>query len=210
MVHEGRSSEVSNQIFPLHKHWIYYIDSQEALSATRVDYQGSFDILQDAQRQPNPVDYVYDQLWASTGIYDNNSLRMAFYMQLVHCNDDVQHFQSGWDLYTLMYLHERIFSSPSIDWNEQKSSLGFSEYETQPDISGNDFMLLSSSFVTYKDQRPFFDMWGITYSEKASQQVASYMYPEADKIFFVNDNANASPRSTPILVDGQGEWPLSE
>ena len=205
-IYGGRSSEVSNQIFPLHKHWSYYAETGIAMSGDRVDYMGTFDLLQQAQQTADPTASVYDALWSAEGIYDNNAERMAFFMQIVHHSDGLEFLQTGWDIFTLMYLHERLFSSVS-DWAAQKDALGFSTYSTMPEIDGNDFMLLSLSFISRIDQRPFFNMWGITYSDQASNQVAEYGFPLAERVFFASDNANGQPYPEPIPVDGVSPWP---
>jgi len=207
-IHGGRSSEVSNQIFPLHKHATYYTDTGVALSGDRVAYQTVFEILQESVFQEDPFSYVYENIWAAEGIYDNNAERMAFYMQVVHCNDELDFLESGWDIYTLMYLHERLFSHALNDWEAQRELLGFQLYSEAPaEISGNDFMLISMSYLSTRDQRPFFDMWGIDYSAEASAQVEFYGFEAAARQFYPNSNANASPTDSAIMIDGAAAWP---
>ncbi|MEC7988123.1 MAG: ImpA family metalloprotease [Myxococcota bacterium] len=207
-IYGGRSSEVSNQIFPLHKHATYYKDTGIALSGDRVAYQDVFDTLQASVNQADPFSYVYETIWANEGIYDNNAERMVFYMQVVHCHDDLEFLESGWDVYTLMYLHERLFSSGLDDWENQRVPLGFDQYTEPPwEISGNDFMLISMSYISRRDQRPFFDMWGIDYTSEASAQVEAYALEEAIQHFFPSVNANAAPFATPVPIDGTSPWP---
>jgi immunomodulating metalloprotease len=213
-IYEGRSSEVSNQIYPLHKHYIFNQDSGESLSPDRSAYKTTFDVLQASVGEADPVQYVYEAIWESEGIYDNNNERIAFYMEVVHINEDLLFLDSGWELYTLMYLHERIFTNADEnngDWNAIKEDLGFSEYAALPsDIGGNDFMLISMSFISQKDHRSFFDMWGITYSDEASAQVASYGFPEVPQVFYASEDANADPLPTPVAIDGTSPWPLGD
>jgi hypothetical protein len=207
-IYDGRSSEVSNQIFPLHKHLNYYLDTGTSLSADRVNYSGTFDTLQQSISETDPVAFVYENIWASEGIYDNNNERMSFYVQLVHCNNDLPHIADGWDIYTLMYLHERIFSRALEDWENSSANVGFDTYSTAPnDISGNDFMLLSLSYITERDHRSFFDMWGIEYSNNAWNQVEFYNFPVAEQQFTPNDNPNIPPTHSPVSIDGSSTWP---
>jgi hypothetical protein len=206
-IYEARSSEVSNQIFPLRKHSTYYEDTGISLSGDRVSYEAVFDTLQASVQQQSPFDFVYENIWAADGIYDNNSERMVFYMQVVHCNSDLEFLETGWDIYTLMYLHERLFTHALNDWEAQRTIIGFDLYTEAPwDISGNDFMLISMSLISQRDQRSFFDMWGIEYSDMARDQVASYLFDEAGLFFYPNSNANAIPTSNPILIDGISPW----
>ena len=114
----------------------------------------------------------------------------------------------------MMYLHERLFSDAIADsskWATMGDDLGFSTYPSAPsDLSGNDFMLISLSFLSQKDQRPFFDMWGITYSTEASAQVDSYGFAPAAQEFYASDDANVAPLSVPVPIDGTSPWPLSD
>ena len=134
-------------------------------------------------------------------------------MEVIHCNEDVMSPRggNGWDVFTAMYLLERLFTHAvnTDSWPAYKSSLGFSTYSTAPQsIDSNDFMLVALSFVTQKDQRRFFDMWGITYTSKASSQVASFGFPEAEMIFYANDNSSNMPHPEPVPMDGSSAWPL--
>ena len=106
-----------------------------------------------------------------------------------------------------MYLHERLFTNALNDWENQREHLGFDQYSDAPnDISGNDFMLISSSYVTGRDHRDFFNMWGIDYSSEAANQVLSYDSEEAVLRFVPNDNVNISPTGNPIPIDGESVW----
>ncbi len=212
-IYGGRTSEVSNQIFPLHKGFQYKLDTGEQPSTNAVGYRQAFDWMQEAQNTDDPTQYVYERLWEGDGVYDQNSERMAFFMEVIHCNDDVmaERGGTGWDVFTAMYLLERIFSHAiEMDtWSEHKDALGFSTYNFAPgDIDSNDFMLITLSFITGKDHRAFFDMWGITYSSKAAGQVASYGFPEAPKVFYANDDSNNLPHPEPVSIDGSSAWPL--
>jgi len=210
-IYGDRSGEVSNQIFPLHKHYVYQGETGESLSADRVSYEACFDILQIAVSELDPVQSVYQRIWSSSGYAANNDERMNFYMQLIHTSDELDYLSSGWDLYTLLYLQERLFNQAikdASDWDNQKEALGFGTYEDAPGgIDGNDFMLIAVSSITQKDQRDFFEMWGITYSDAASAQVASFGYDPAPKIYFANDDTNTDPHPTPVVIDGTSRYP---
>ena len=211
-IYEGKSTEVSNQIFPLFKHYTYKQEMGESLSATRVKYQLTFEILQAALSTTDPVQHVYDAVWANDAYAANNGERMAFYVQLIHTSDALAFLNTGWDLYTLLYLQDRLFEQAvknQTDWDDQKDRLGFSTYASPPNsIDGNDFMLVAVSFITQKDQRDFFDMWGITYSTEASNQVAAFGFSAAPKVHYANDDTNTDPNSTPLSIDGTTPWSL--
>ena len=211
-IHGGKSTEVSNQIFPLHKHYVYRQDSGESLSANRVTYLNTFNILQDAVFQSDPYQYVYDAIWANDSYAANNGERMDFYVQLIHTSDELSYLSSGWDLYTLLYLQERLFAQAiknESDWDAQKTALGFGNYDDAPSgIDGNDFMLVAVSYITQKDHRDFFDMWGVNFSAEASAQVAAFGFDAAPLIYFANNDTNTDPHPTPVAIDGASAYPL--
>ena len=120
-------------------------------------------------------------------------------------------FDSGWDIFTLLYHHDRLFSAAVADatvWSSERDALGFSTFADAGSIDGNDFMLLSYSFLTERDQRPFFDLWGVTYSSEASEQITAYGFEAVDKQMWVSNDVNGDPHPTPVAVDGSSEWPL--
>lgn len=210
-IYGGRSNEVSNQVFPLHKHVTWAQDTGESLSPDRSDYQLVFDTLQAASTTGDPTQAVYEALWEAEGTYDNNGDRMNFYLQLVHRSDDVGWLDSGWDVYTLLYLHDRLTDQALRDedtWDAGKGALGFDTYADRPDMDGNDFMLLSMSWLTERDQRPFFDMFGITWSAAADAQLDAYGLEPEPRTFWASTNANLAPHPDPVFIDGVSVWPL--
>lgn len=210
-IYGGQSSEVSNQIFPLHKHWSWRADTGESLSADRVDYRGLFDLFQAAHGAADPFAEAYDAIWADEAYAANNGLRMGLWMQVRHLAASRGRLDTGWDLFTLSYLHERLFGRAAGDearWATEAVALGFSEYAAAPDPDGNDFLLLSWSFLLETDLRPIFDLWGISFSAAASAQVDAYGVDEAVLQFWASDDVNGDPHPEPVPIDGTSAWPL--
>jgi len=44
------------------------------------------------------------------------------------------------------------------------------------------------SWITQLDQRDMFDLWGITYSSKAAEQVSAYGFARQPAVFYANTN----------------------
>jgi len=104
-------------------------------------------------------------------------------------------------------LHERIFTNALNDWSTLGNNLGFDQYTSAPsDIGGNDFMLIATSFITGRDHRGFFEMWGIDFSETAANQVLSYGFPDAERQYVPHDNVNLTATRDPIAIDGASSW----
>ena len=210
-IYGGRSNEVSNQLFPLHKHVTWAADTGESLSSDRTDYEYIFNALQAATTSADPVDTIYQLIWSGDGTYDNNGDRMNFYLQLVHRSDDVAWLDSGWDVYTLMYLQDRLLDQALVDedtWDAGKGALGFDTYADRPELDGNDFMLLSMSWITERDQRPFFAMFGIEWTAEADTQLEAYGLEPEPPSYWASDNCNLAPSPDPVLIDGVSPWPL--
>jgi immunomodulating metalloprotease len=214
-IYEGASSEVSNNIFPTHKWWRFNQTAGETVKYGRnLDFKLTFEALQQAARTATPVETARQAIWVNGGVFQ----RLVFYWQMAMSSQNLPHLgDKGWDLFRLMYIHDRLFSKALTDdttWASQRNSLGFNQYTaraTADSISGNDFMLISMSYITGLDQRPFFDMWGITYSATASTQVAAYALPAAPKQFWVVANetqAFKDPLPIPVAINGTSVWPL--
>ncbi|MCE0555871.1 ImpA family metalloprotease [Motilimonas sp. E26] len=129
--------------------------------------------------------------WASNAYATHNGYRMAFYIQLALQNhkavlSDGSQLENGFHLFTLMYQYSRIFADAARDqasWDAQKASLGFAQFTYSGDatyggrnvssIPGNDFMLVALSYLTAKNWQPYFDMFGLRYSDLAASQAVA-------------------------------------
>ncbi|EPK5774814.1 metalloprotease ImpA [Pseudomonas aeruginosa] len=214
-VYGGRSGEISNQIFPLHKDWRVLREFGQNLDDTRVNYRNAYNLIVAGRAEADPLAGVYKRLWEDPGTYALNGERMAFYTQWVHYwadlkNDPLQ----GWDIWTLLYLHQRQVDKS--DWDANKAALGYASYAQRPGNSGdasstdgNDNLLIGLSWLTQRDQRPTFALWGIRTSAAAQAQVAAYGFAEQPAFFYANNRTNEY--STVKLLDmsqGSPAWPF--
>lgn len=217
----GQSTEVSNNIFPLHK-WLRYNRENPAASQYGRDMQqkATFELLQAGQLQAasETAAYVKGKLWFDDSLFWG---RLLFYWQAALNSRDVAGIgDEGWDLFRLLYLQDRLFSAAlksDASWSAERSKLGFShaDYASRSaaqNMSSEDYLLIAMSFITRRDQRPYFDMWGIQYSSSASQQAAQYGYPAAAKQFWAvpcEAKAAKPPLPQALPVDGKTGWPLA-
>ncbi|MGV8748927.1 metalloprotease ImpA [Pseudomonas aeruginosa] len=214
-VYGGRSGEISNQIFPLHKDWRVLREFGQNLDDTRVNYRNAYNLIVAGRAESDPLAGVYKRLWEDPGTYALNGERMAFYTQWVHYwadlkNDPLQ----GWDIWTLLYLHQRQVDKS--DWDANKAALGYGTYAQRPGNSGdasstdgNDNLLIGLSWLTQRDQRPTFALWGIRTSAAAQAQVAAHGFAEQPAFFYANNRTNEY--STVKLLDmsqGSPAWPF--
>ena len=200
-----QSSEVSNQIFPLHKHWSWKRDTGESLSPERVSYEGVCELMQTAALSMTPFNVVYEAIWSDEAYAANNGERMALWMQMRHFAESLGRWDSGWDIFTLIYLHERLFTEAraSNDLSPGTlASLGLASYDDVEAIDGNDFLLLSYSFITERDQRPLWDLFGVSWSSEADNQIEAYGFPTVDRAVWVSSDVNGEPGTPPVPIDG--------
>jgi len=212
-IYGGQSSEVSNQIFPLHKHWSWRSDTGESLSPDRVDYEGVFELFQGAQDEGDPGQVAYEAIWADESYAANNGQRMGLWMQMRHFANSLSRWETGWDIFTLMYHHERLFEQAVNDpelWAAGRDALGFSVYSNAGEVDGNDFMLLSYSFLTERDQRPFFELWGVDWSTEAESQMDAYGFEAVPLQMWVSSDTNGDPLPDPLPIDGATLWPFGD
>lgn len=189
------TGEVSNNIFPLHvvieygyKHPdLIHIHSHE------MEQDAMYFELNHAQNQPDPKAYITDKIWGSAAntVGNNGMWRLSTYQQFVlMANAQGGRFgDGGWDIITMMYMSYRLKSWAQSDdnrWYLWKSKLGYSNYtrsESQ-NIHANDQMLITTSYLLRLNLCPFYDMYGLYYSQKAAIQVYNYGYPLVRKQFY--------------------------
>ena len=207
------SSEVSNNMFSLHKKWRMLRDLGRASMGYGNELneaQVVFDLLKSIYKDTSKpgtaekIAQIRAELWTEATARQNRS-RLYFYVQwpLIYFEalkagnpsmSDDQAWEQAWDIYTLLYLHKRqINAATDATWPSLKTNLGFGQYNTKPstqyaDGNGNfpihDVMLVSFSLVTGRDQRPVFDFWGVITSDAAKNQVAAMNLPAQAMKFY--------------------------
>lgn len=191
-IYDGRSSEVSNNLFPLHKGWRMLQELGDNRSNDRVSYLSAFNMIKAAKAGADPIDGAYQRIWGNPAYAVQNGERMAFYMQWVHYWAERQgNIATGWDIVTLLYLHQRQFDSVDAeDWANMRNKLGYSTYGTKPEVNGNDNLLITLSWITGRDHRSTFDLWGVRYSNNAGAQVDAFGFAAEPGIFYGNVGTN--------------------
>ena len=197
-IYNSKSSEVSNNIFPLHTLW--QATQNKGLTTASIDrpnHQNAFKILQTNIAANTPANSNHP-LWSGTGIYDLAFERLSFYIQLMYT-------EGNWDFYTKMYIMERILTHAvqnDLRWNAVKDQLGLSQYtrSAASSLNGNDFMYLAASKIAGKDYRNYFSAWGIAVSQAAQDQVtANGLTNLVPALFYYVQNE--LPVAMPTLAD---------
>jgi len=216
-IYGGQSTEVSNNIFPMHKQMKFNLTAAGLASPikARVDEKPgltAFNAMKAALATADPVTAMHDATWSDIKYAANNTTRVMFYRQLAeYAHYYNKQFPDGWDLFTLLYLLDRNFGQASSTWASQASNLGFGTYASYPaSISGNDFMLIATSNIIGQDMGPMFALWGITTSAEAKAQVAAYGYPAVQQLYFPMSYLTATPAQVgiPIVMSANASYPV--
>ena len=154
-VYDDMSTEVSNNIFPMHKRWQLFRDlgrTEIGYSNELVETQTVFDMLAgvtaDKSLSASAKSLKIKQgLWSNPAYAAQNRLRLYFYLQWVliyfdalkEKNPTVSDYvlwEQAWDVFTLMYLNLRQIESVSdADWLSVKDKLGFGSFTQKPATS---------------------------------------------------------------------------
>ena len=209
-IHGGRSGEVSNNLFPLHKNWRLLQERDVNMSPTRLAYKGAFDVLKAGAAGADPYSVAYDAIWSDDRYAANNGLRMTFFAQLPHLWREVTGADSeGWDIVTLLYLAERQFSDLGADeWMAQRDHFGMGTFASKPDLNGNEFMLILGSYLSERDLRPLWDVWGVDYGAATSAQLDALALPAQAPVIWVGPDSNDWSQVQKITISDDMVWPF--
>ncbi|MCY4045407.1 MAG: ImpA family metalloprotease [Cellvibrionales bacterium] len=140
--------------------------------------------------------------------YTGWSQGAALVIQMMMHAESETKLANGWHLIPRLHILERAFNladNNQDSWNAAKVALGFSLFTRDEvlAIDRNDWLLIASSMVTQIDYRPYFDLIGQGYSDKANDQVASFGFDTVKKGFYLPETNNA-------YCDRLSGWPLSQ
>ncbi|CAE6944272.1 Peptidase M60-like family [Vibrio sp. B1REV9] len=206
--YHNRAGEASNNIFPfvtLWKHARVHLERTDVITDPHMNQRHMFfafmsDALDLMDGNGERISYNancdsegsadrFESIWSSGEYAIKNGQRMTFYIQMalrMHGETlaDGTVMSNGFDIYPLLYLHERIFGKYAATqelWDANRERLGFGMFDFNNDtlgeikhISGNDFMLVSLSYMTGKNWSLYFDMMGLRYSDKAAAQALAH------------------------------------
>ncbi len=143
-----------------------------------------FEKLQASVNESNSTAYLKTNLWATS----DWSKQVLVTIQAMMHTQKMGKLENGWHLLARLHILERQINWAKGDWENRKASLGFTDYTLDEFnvMRNNDWLLVSFSFVSGLDFRDYLTMMGIEYSQKASDQVASFDYPMVPKKFFVS------------------------
>ena len=175
-------------------------------------FREMFNALQQSQKEPDASAYLKSTIWA-TSSWPRQFMVM---LQAMMHTQKMGKLEDGWHLLARLHILERELYGAKKAWDEKKASLGFDTYSKSEidQINNNDWMLVSLSFASGLDFREYLSMMGISYSDKAAAQVASFGYEVVPKKFFIstpngyctNDKYGDFLDKNMLDIDGTTVW----
>jgi len=198
----------------------YYIENSHVKVK---EFKRQFDALKNCIDSSDKISCM-KSYWDSTN-YAEQSLFIlqALYQAQKYADGDYK-LSNGFHLIGRLHLLDRYLDKDAKkDWDNSKAKLGFSTYSLDDikKIDSNDWLVISLSWATGIDYRPFFDMYGEPYSQKASTQIDSFGFMKTtQKEFFViekdggfilpYDDAGKYLNKKSIKIEKDNTYPYSD
>lgn len=198
----------------------------------RVIFDEGCNVMADAPMSTSGADLLPEAIWGDGAYAADNGVRMAFYMGLaVRLHGAMvqgRPLADGWDIFTLLYLHARLFNNAAkteASWNAARAQLGFDRFAFMGDaqyggrtvaaMPGNDFMLVALAWITGRDARPYFREHGVRFSDLADGQVQAMVTAGrvtqtlgGSAVVLETDLAPLDMSATArVTLDGTAVWP---
>lgn len=206
-IYGGMSGEVSNNIFPLQKKWRLLRELGRDAIGYYNELDHTFDTFQAIRDNSNKstaaqVSGVKAAIWTGGGSAAQNRSQLNFYVQwpILYYEvlkskyplwSDTQAWDRAWDIYTLLYLHERqVKALTASNWDANKQKFGFSANELfnsgrfSDETSYHDYLMTALSQITGRNQATLFNMWGVQTNATAQAAIASKNYAAQDPHFY--------------------------
>ncbi|PKF62826.1 hypothetical protein CW745_05240 [Psychromonas sp. psych-6C06] len=167
----------------------YYSKSQyskinnTSSTCQNLPFDDLFNHLKESVKQPDPFAYMQS---ADLNGWNEG---MAIMVQLMMAAQAEGALIDGWHLLARLHISLREFQwadDEEVVWLVKRDSLGFSNFSLNEakTLSTNDRLAISLSNVTELDYRNLLTMWGLSFSNAASAQIASFGYPVINNNFY--------------------------
>jgi hypothetical protein len=178
----------------------------------KLPFKEVFEKIQASVNENNATKYLKDNLWATA----NWSQEVLVTIEAMMHTQKMGKLQNGWHLLARLHILQRAISWAKKDWQNRKANIGFDSYTLKEfsNIRNNDWLLISYSFASELDFRPYFDMMGMEYSKKASQQVDAFHFIQVEQNYFIStpdgfcktDKYGSYLDKSTLPIDGKTQW----
>lgn len=161
----------------------YHALTETESSCQSLPFDDMYTTLQSSLKQDAP--FAYMQAANLTGWNQG----IAIYIQMMMAAQDQGTLIDGWHLLARLHILLREFERADNNedaWLAARDGLGFGLFSLTEAkaLNNNDWLVIAISVVTERDYRDFLTMWGLSHSDAAAAQVASFGFTAISKTFY--------------------------
>ncbi len=184
MLFAGFEGHATTNPYAYYSKSAYHKESGKDPDCQSLPFKELFEKLQAARQAEDSMAYLQRELWEKS----NWSQQVLVMIEAMMHTQKMGKLENGWHLLARLHILSRSQKDALEKWELRRDNIGFGTYSKEEfeKISNNDWMLVSISFASTLDFRPYFDMMGLAYSQKAAQQVKQFAYDKVAKKFFVS------------------------
>ena len=183
---EGFPNHAATNTFSYYTKSRYFANTGEEPNCQGLPFKKVFDTVNSAVGEDNVTQYLKTNLWDNAGLGEQYLLKIEAMMHV----EKMDKIENGWHILARVHILEREMSRAKKDWDTKKDDVGFSTYTLDEinSISNNDWLVVAYSYAGEVDFRDYFDMMGISYSQKARNQIESFGFDVVPNALFVSTN----------------------
>ncbi len=176
---DGFEGHATTNYYSYYSKYQFFAATGEEPECQSLDFAAINTLIQQSRTEPDP--FAFMQAQNLSGWKQGTT----FMMQVLMSAQNQGALLSGWNVIPRLHILLREFDvakNNDSDWLAKRTSLGFSLFSRADanTISNNDFLLVALSYVTERDWRDYFNMWGLPTGAIAQQQVLSFSYRPID------------------------------
>jgi hypothetical protein len=186
----------------------YYEQTGQDPSCQNLPFEAMYDRLQAAQATSDPFNAM-----AQLNLTAWNS-GVVTYIQWMMAAENQGVLEDGWHLWARLHMFDREFNradNSEDTWSATKANLGMSNLSLAEAkaLNNNDWMVMALSFITGRDYRPMFELYGIGITDIATTQLNLLNYPEIQATFYGADGSDfcLGFDKAELPLDGTSVWP---
>ncbi|NRB39446.1 MAG: ricin-type beta-trefoil lectin domain protein [Pseudomonadales bacterium] len=203
----GWDSHASTNPYSYYSKSKYHKSTATVSSCQSLPFDAMFETLKQSMLQADPFGFMQSAKLTSW------SQGMSIYVQMMMAAQAQGSLEIGWHLLARLHVLEREFAiadNADESWLAKRDSLGFGQFALADAkaLNNNDWLLIAISTVTERDYRDFLTMWGLSFTDVALQQVASYGYATMPMKFYQasgRDFCDGLDKSGIDIIDTDGD-----
>ena len=208
---QGRDGHATTNFYSYYSKSQYYQRTGLAPQCQGLPFENHFNLLQAAQNSADAFAYMNS---ADINGWSDGALIMIQFFMIAQQQGTLT---DGWLTLPRLHLFSRALDnarSNETAWLAARDQLGMSaiSFNEAKDITNNnnDFLLLALASALQLDFRDYFNMYGLTVSSVAANQVAAATLTQVSRTFYAPANSSdycLSMAQPALAVDGTTAWP---